>query len=406
MSGGNAGQNSGGASGGSAASGGGEQSRGGEAQVPPVKLPPVSCAQLGSKVGVWENVSPEQLANPRNMEAFSVVVNHADGTVYAAGSNRTNGGACPECPVNNTGVLRSSDCGATFERVNGDEEGTPGANLNTGALWAMLVHPTQPQIIYAANGYGADPTLYKTTDGGVTWTMLNAGVGFVQSAAIDRNDGAHLAVTFHDDCKPPRNRWCFSTTFDGGATWTLFDGPTSIPGWEIGGWVEGASISILGKNAYLVASVAGVWYSGDTGASWKQVAAEALYLSYNGASVIARGNLFVAGDGHMLISRAAPGMDPPFELAKGDSLQVLPGSPFVTTFVAAGDLVFAGTGRDDKQPLFVTAANDPTGWQRMTQDICAPNGVCRGPAGLAYDPVHEVIYAANWGAGLWRYVIK
>ncbi len=373
--------------------------------IPPVILPPVACDGLSTKVGVWENISPEQLRNPRNEETLTVVVNPKDGTVYATGSNQTNGGACPECAVNKTGVLRSSNCGASFERVNNDLGDS--ANLNTGSLWALLMHPTEPQVLFTVNGYGNDPSIYKSLDAGVNWKKLDAGVGFVQSMSINANDGNHLAVTFHDDCKAPLTPWCFSKTNDGGNSWTMFNGPTSVPGFTIGGWSEAASINILGKDAYLIVSANGLWYTGDTGATWKQVAAETVYGAYPGSKTIANGTLLVPGANHILMSPAAPDKDPPFALAGGASLEPIPNSPGVSSMITVGNLVIAGTGRDEKRPLWTTTADDPTTWTQVTEEICSTTStVCRGPNQFAYDPIHKVIYAANWGAGLWRYVVE
>lgn len=369
-------------------------------------MTPVACDDLKSKAGTWQNISPAQLREPRNMEAFTVVVNPKDGTVYAMGSNQTNDQACPECPKSMTGILRSSDCGATFTRVNDGTEGTDSAKLNTGTLWALLIHPTDPRVLFAVNGYGNDPTVYKSTDSGVTWRKLDAGLPFAQAIAIDPQDGNHLAATFHEDCKPPLRPWCFSRSQDGGETWTLFNGPASIPGSEIGGWTEGASINILGKSAYIVVSANGIWYTGDAGATWLRAAADSIYVGYPGAVAHAGGRLLVPGTNDVYMSAAAAGSDPPFALAKGTPLTAIPESPSVTAFVVAGDLVIAGNAREGQRPLWKTSAAAPeTGWQQFEQDICKGT-LCRGPNQLAYDPTHRVVYAANWGAGLWRYVLE
>jgi len=92
--------------------------------------------------------------------------------------------------------------------------------------------------------------------------------------------------------------------------------------------------------------------------------------------------------------------------ARGEKLTAVPNSPSVTACVTAGNVVIAGTRRDEKQPLWFTSASNPSaGWKRSDEAICQGT-VCRGPNQLAYDPVHRVVYAANWGAGLWRYVAE
>ena len=213
-----------------------------------------SCSGLSGATGHWQNISPSAFTSPPNMEVLAVVVNPQDDSVFAAAGNVTNGSACPAgttCPSAGTGIYKSTDCGATWSRVSDTTPGTDSANLLTGDPWAMLIDPVEPQTLYVNNGYGSGPTLYKSVDGGVHWASLNPdpalvvgkGSPFVQAIAIDPRDHMHLAVTFHDDCGSPYTPWCFSRSSDGGATWKEFNGPTSVPGFTIDGWMEASSIS-------------------------------------------------------------------------------------------------------------------------------------------------------------------
>jgi hypothetical protein len=108
-------------------------------------------------------------------------------------------------------------------------------------------------------------------------------------------------------------------------------------------------VSILGAAQYVFVSAAGIWYTGDTGATWAQVAAQSLQSSYAGGTHIA----------------------------------------------------------PDGTPL-----SSPTAWRQMPDSICGPplgsfdNEACRGSNEMAYDSVHHVVYSANWHAGLWRLVTR
>lgn len=402
---------SGAGGGGASGQGGGKAGAAEGGQATTSLSPPVDCTKLSSVVGVWQNISPPALLTPPNMEVYSVAVNPVDGTVFMSGGNNTNGGACPQgaqCPQTLTGLMRSSDCGATFSRINSVEAGTDSANLITGALWAMVMDPKHPDTMYVANGYGMNPTLYKSSNAGVDWKALNPDpsgkLNFVQAVAVSPDDSQHLAITWHVTCEAPRTPFCLSTSADGGDTWTLFDGPSSIPGWKIEGWMEASAISILGPTSYLLTTPAGIWYSGDTGATWSQLAPEIVYATYSGSSVIAGGDLFIAGAGHIWKSAAAAG-DPPFELAAAKPLTMLPNSPTVTALVSDGKNLYVGSSRDGAHQLWTASLGDTSKWTQTTDDICTGE-VCRGPNEMAYDPVHHVVYAANWASGLWRLVTR
>ena len=406
-----AGRAGGSSSGGSSPQAGATSDAGAAGQPPTSLSPPVDCTKLAGVVGVWQNISPPELLTPGNMEVYAVAVNPLDGTVFMSGGNNTNGGACPkgtECPQTLTGLMRSSDCGASFKRINSVAAGTDSANLVTGALWAMVLDPKNPNTIYVANGYGMNPTLYKSTNAGVDWTALEpdpAGkLNFVQAVAVSPYDSQHLAITWHVTCEAPHTPFCLSKSTDGGDSWALFDGPSSIPNWKIDGWMEASAISILGPTSYLLTTPAGVWFSGDTGAKWFQVAPEIVYATYSGSSVIAGGDLFVAGAGHILKSAAAAG-EPPFDLATSHTVTPLANSPTVTALVTDGKSLFVGSSRDGEHQLWTAPLSDTTKWTQTTDKICAGD-ICRGPNEMAYDPVHHVVYAANWATGLWRLVVE
>jgi hypothetical protein len=396
--------------------------------------PPVDCGSLANVVGTWQNVSPQAFVDPPNMETLAVVVNPEDGTVYAAAGNVTNGGACPDggtCPSEGTGVLASSDCGATWKRVSRDAAGSDSARLLTGDPWAMLIDPVDPKTLYIDNGYGDGPTLYKSSNGGVDWTALNpdpehvvsSGLPFVQAIAMDPFDHQHLAVTFHANCASPYTPWCFSQSTDGGTTWHEFSGPTSVPGFTISGWMESASISILGPSSYIALSPGGVHFTSDGGATWTLVVAQIDYASYAGSThILPDGTLLIGNSGGPLFASApAPGKMPPFALYQAPTLPVpQPRLPFTTGLAPAvmqianapqgtqilddGVDVYAST-MSQTSPFWKAALADTTSWTHMPDAICR-GSVCRGANQMAYDAVHHVIYAANWGAGLWRLVTR
>ncbi len=61
------------------------------------------------------------------------------------------------------GVLKSIDGGLTWNST-----GLTFNIVNTGRVTRLLIHPTSPNILYAATGQG----VYKTTDSGLSWTKI------------------------------------------------------------------------------------------------------------------------------------------------------------------------------------------------------------------------------------------
>ncbi|HEV2232038.1 MAG TPA: glycoside hydrolase, partial [Terriglobia bacterium] len=119
----------------------------------------------------------------------------------------------------NGGVWKSDDYGRTWTPIFDDQP--------TQSIGAIAVAPSDPNIIYVASGEGLQrPDLsvgngiYKSTDGGKTWTHLGLRDGQqIPALAVDPRDPnrVYAAVLGHP-YGPNEERGIFRST-DGGATW-------------------------------------------------------------------------------------------------------------------------------------------------------------------------------------------
>ncbi|HEX8097866.1 MAG TPA: hypothetical protein VF507_07515, partial [Pyrinomonadaceae bacterium] len=121
--------------------------------------------------------------------------------------------------VNNGGVWRTTDYGRTWTPIFDEQP--------TGSVGALAVAPSNPDIIYVGSGEGLQrPDLsvgdgiYKSIDGGQTWTHLGLRDGQqIGAIIVDPRDPnrVYVAVLGHPS-GPNEERGVFRST-DGGQTW-------------------------------------------------------------------------------------------------------------------------------------------------------------------------------------------
>jgi len=178
------------------------------------------------------------------------------------------------------GIYKSSDAGRTWQHVGLRE---------SQAIGRMRVHPTNCDVVYAAvlgHPYGPNDErgVFRTTDGGRTWQRIlfrNERTGAVD-LVIDPNDANTLYATFWEVHRTPWSlesggpgSGLFKST-DGGATWTELTKnaglPTTIWG-KSGIAVSGADSNRL--YAIVEAAEGGVFRSDDGGRTWERTSDDA-----------------------------------------------------------------------------------------------------------------------------------
>jgi photosystem II stability/assembly factor-like uncharacterized protein len=103
--------------------------------------------------------------------------------------------------VREGGVQRSDDGGETWRAV-----GLPGRSV-----WALAIHPVEPAILYAGTDDRGEDALFRSVDGGATWSeSVRTGYGGITAVVIDPNAPETVYAA---------NGEILRST-DGGATWS------------------------------------------------------------------------------------------------------------------------------------------------------------------------------------------
>jgi photosystem II stability/assembly factor-like uncharacterized protein len=163
-------------------------------------------------------------------------------------------------------AARPSADNSNWSLVGDTEYTVSGTTEGKGRVNVIAVDPNNPGVIYVGAPAGG---LWKTTDGGQTWTPLTdrlPSLG-ISGIAIHPNDSNTILIsTGDDDAMMTPSKGVFKST-DGGQTWNIL-------GTGLSNGIDAMSDIVINPSnpdIILVASTAGIIRSDDGGNSWSIV---------------------------------------------------------------------------------------------------------------------------------------
>ncbi|HEX4567494.1 MAG TPA: hypothetical protein VH138_12735, partial [Vicinamibacterales bacterium] len=218
----------------------------------------------------WHPVSDKQLKSS-SVGAVAVAASNPDIVYVGMGETELRGNI-----IQGDGVYKTTDAGKTWTSIGLGK---------TRAIARIRIHPTNPDVAYVAalgDPYGPNPErgVFRTKDGGKTWERVlfrDDRTGAVD-LAMDPNNPDVLYAGLWEVFRTPYSlssggpgSGLFKTT-DGGTTWTEL---TKKPGLPAPAWGK-IGVSVSGADSARVYAIVeakdgGIFMSDDAGATWKLV---------------------------------------------------------------------------------------------------------------------------------------
>jgi photosystem II stability/assembly factor-like uncharacterized protein len=300
------------------------------------------------------------------------------------------------------GVFKTTDCGSTWTKVN---TGTNGKQIDMGRIWNAVIDPVATtDTIYLLTGYGP-AGVWKSTNGGVDWAQLFAtgseiltvAGGFTERIAMDPTNHLHLLVNFHSNCSGKYTGVCLGETTDGGATWSIVQVPASVSGSS----GEGSGIIVLAPDVWIYGSgFGGLWETTDHGKTWTNQSPPKVGGVSFGGPIFQAMDATDGGAGTYYL----PTLQGVVSSPDGMKWSLVPNSgASLAAVIGDGVSLFGGTEFPNSTTYYYSAPYTNLSQQWASGMIPGLKGG-QGINDFAYDPAHNLLYAAVQDQGFWRMV--
>jgi photosystem II stability/assembly factor-like uncharacterized protein len=218
----------------------------------------------------WKPVTDGQI-NSSSVGAVAVSGSNPDIVYIGMGETEFRGNI-----MQGDGVYKSIDAGKTWKNIG---------LKNTQAISRIRIHPTNPDIVYVSalgHPYGpnAERGVFKTTDGGASWkkVLFKSDSAGAEDLIIDPSNPNTIYASIWQVRRTPYKMWggggvcgLWKST-DGGDSWTELTTNPGMPKGPVG--KIGVTVSPSNPNrvwAIVEANEGGLLRSDDAGATWKMI---------------------------------------------------------------------------------------------------------------------------------------
>jgi photosystem II stability/assembly factor-like uncharacterized protein len=218
----------------------------------------------------WKPVTDGQI-NSSSVGAVAVSESNPDIVYIGTGETEFRGNI-----MQGDGVYKSVDAGKTWKNIG---------LKNTQSISRVRVHPTNPNIVYVsalghAFGANAERGVFKTIDGGKSWkkVLYKGDKAGAADLVIDVNNPETLYATVWEVYRTPYKMWGgggasgIFKSVNGGTTWTELTKKPGMPAGPVG--KIGVTVSPADSKrvwAIVEANDGGLYRSDDAGMTWKMV---------------------------------------------------------------------------------------------------------------------------------------
>ena len=215
----------------------------------------------------WKNISDGQFTSS-SIGAIAVAPSDENVLYVGTGEHAVRG----QSSTYGDGMYKSTDQGRTWKKI-----GLPLSKQ----ISAVRVHPNNPDVVYVAvqgdrwKGT-ADRGVYRTTDGGVTWTLVLRGENATSGASDLSMDATNPRILYAAMWDHQRQPWMVRSggagsgiwkSVDGGDTWSRLSGGLPKLMGKIGVAVSPANPDRV--FAIVEAEQGGLFRSDDAGKTWR-----------------------------------------------------------------------------------------------------------------------------------------